>query len=102
MGLSKDSAQSLDLASRGAFVHLTASKVRSMLNRISGITPCTSIHDELLKEEKESSPKQEEEVLIAKSELLQSQDLVINPEPSIPQNHPKEEEIPPLESPNKI
>ena len=42
-----------------------------------------------------TSPKQEEEVLIAKSQPLQSQGLVINPKPSIPQNpnHPKEEEI---------
>ena len=38
MGLSKDSAQFLDQASRGAFLHLSASEVRSMLNRISGIT----------------------------------------------------------------
>ena len=81
---------------------MSVSEARSMLNRISGITPYTSIHDELLEEEKESSPNQEEEVLIAKSEPLQSQDSAINPEPSIPQNHPKEEEIPPLESPNKI
>ena len=70
MGLSKDSVQTLDLASRGAFLHLSASEARSMLNRISGITPCTSIHSELLEEEKESSPEKEEEVLIAKSELL--------------------------------
>ena len=83
MGLSKDSIKSLDAASRGAFLHLFASEARSMLNRISGITPCTSIHDELLKEEKESSPDQEE-VLIAESEPLQFQDSAINPEPPIP------------------
>ena len=64
MGLS---AQSLDQASRGAFLHLSASEARSMLNRISGKTPCTSIQDELPEEEKESSPEQEENVLIAKS-----------------------------------
>ena len=70
-----------------------------MLDRISGKTPCTSIHYELLEEEKESSSKQEEEVLIAKSQPLRSQDLAINPEPSIPQNpNPlKEEEIQPFE-----
>jgi hypothetical protein len=45
-------------------------------------TPYTSIHDELLEEK--SSPKQVEEVLIAKSQSLQSQDLAINPESSIP------------------
>jgi hypothetical protein len=55
-----------------------------MLNKISEKTPCTSIYYELPEEEKESSPEQEEEVLIAKLEPLQSQDLAINPEPSIP------------------
>jgi hypothetical protein len=83
MGLSKDSRESLDLASRGAFLHFSASEARSMLNKISEKTPCTSIHYELPEEEKESSPEQEEEVLIAKLESLQSQDLAINPEPSI-------------------
>ena len=69
MGLSKDSMQSLDQASRGAFLHLSAREARSMLDRISGKTPYTSIHNELLEEEKESSPDQEE-VLIAKSQPL--------------------------------
>ena len=87
MGLS---AQSLDQASRGAFLNLSASEARSMLNRISGKTPCTSIQDELPEEEKESSPKQEDKVLIAKSQPLQSQDLTVNPEPSIPQNPTRE------------
>ena len=42
--------------------------------------------------------------MIAKSQPLQSQDLVINPEPPIPQNlnFPKEEEIRPLEFPFEI
>ena len=95
MGLSKDSAQSLDQASRGAFLHLSASEARCMLDRISGRTPCTSIPNKLPEEEKKSSPEQEEKVLIAKSQPLQSQDLAINPKPSIPQNlnPPKEEEI---------
>ena len=70
-----------------------------MLDRISGKTPCTSIHNELPEEEKKSSPNQEEEVLIAKSQPLQSQDLPVNPELSIPQNPPREEGIPPLEIP---
>ena len=68
-----------------------------MLDRISGKTPCTSIYNELPKVEKESSSDQEKEVLIAKSQPLQSQDLAVNPEPSVPQNPPKEEGIPPLE-----
>ena len=58
--------QSVDQASRGAFLHLSISEARSMLDRISGKTSCTSIHNKLPEEEKESSPEQEEEVLIAK------------------------------------
>ena len=57
MGLSKVSMESLDVASRGAFLHLSTSEVRAMLNRISGKTPFTSIHDELPEEEKKSSPE---------------------------------------------
>ena len=102
MGLSKDSMQSLDQAFRGAFLHLSTGEARAMLDRISGKTPCTSIHNELPEEEKKSSPNQEEEVLIAKSQPLQSQDLAINSKSSIPQNPPKGEEILPLESPDKI
>jgi hypothetical protein len=84
MGLSKDSREPLNVASRGAFLHLSTSEARAILNKISEITPCTSIHNELSEEETESSPKQEEKVLIAKSQPLQSQDLSINPKPSIP------------------
>jgi hypothetical protein len=63
MGLSKDSKQSLNADSRGAFLHLSTSEARAMLDRISEKTPSTSIHNELLEEEKESSPDQEEEIL---------------------------------------
>jgi hypothetical protein len=99
MGLSKDSIESHDAASREAFLHLSTSEARAMLDRISGKTPYTSIHNELPEEEKESTLEQQEEVLIAKSQPLQSQGLGINPEPSIPQNPnpPKEEEIQPFE-----
>jgi hypothetical protein len=96
MGLSKDSMQTLDDASRGAFLHLLASEARSMLDKISGKTSCTSNHNKLLKKEKESSPEQEEKVLIAKSQPLQSQDLAVNLKPSIHQNPPREEEIQPF------
>ena len=74
MGLSKDSMESLNAASRGAFLHLSASEARSILDRISGKIPYTSIHNEFPEKEKKSSPDQEEEVLIAKSQPLQSQD----------------------------
>ena len=50
---------------------MPASEARSMLDRISGKTPYTSIHNELPEKDKESSPKQED-VLIAKSQPLQS------------------------------
>ena len=65
------------MASRGAFLHLSASKARTILDKIIGCIPYTSIHDELPEEDKESSPEQEEEVLIAKSQPLQSQDLAV-------------------------
>ena len=102
MGLSKDSSESLDAATRGAFLHLSTSEARSMLDKISAKTLCTSIHNKLPDKEKESSSDQEEEVLIAESEPLQSQDLAINPEPSIPQNPPSEEEIQPSKFPFEI
>ena len=84
MGLSKDSAQTLDATSRGDFLHLSTSEARAMLDRISGKTPCTSIHNKLPEKEKKSSPDQEEKVLIAKSQPFQFQDLAINLKPSTP------------------
>jgi hypothetical protein len=36
MGLSKDSMEFLDIASRGAFLHLSTSEAMAMLDRISG------------------------------------------------------------------
>jgi hypothetical protein len=98
-----------------------------ILQKILENTPYTGIYDEFPKEEKENesspkpkeeeyateskffsnpsnnlvaTPRQEKEVLIAKSQPLQSQDLAIDPKPSIPQNPPRKEEIPPLESSN--
>ena len=56
MGLSKDFRESLNATSRGAFHNLSASEARAMLDRISGKTPCTSIHNKLFEEEKKSSP----------------------------------------------
>jgi hypothetical protein len=98
LGLNKDDAQDLNAASGGSFLSLSVSEVRLVLDKILERTTCTSIHDELLEEEKESSPEQEDEVLIAKSQPFQSQDLAISPESSISQNPLREEEIPPLES----
>jgi hypothetical protein len=72
VGLSKDSRESLDLSSGGAFLHLPISEARAMIEKISQATYWTSFHDELFEEEEESSPELEEEVLIVKSQPLQS------------------------------
>jgi hypothetical protein len=72
MGLSKDSMKHLNVAYGGAFLYLSVSEARAVLNRISKITPFTSIYNELSEEETESSPEQEEKVLIAKPQSLQS------------------------------
>jgi hypothetical protein len=56
MGLSKDSMEFLDESSRPAFLHLSTSDARAILDRISEKTPCTSIHNELFEKEKKSSP----------------------------------------------
>jgi hypothetical protein len=99
LGLSKDDAQDLSAASRGAFLSLPISKARLVHDKIIRRAPCTSVHDALREEEKGSSPEQEQEALIAKSQAFYSQDLAINPEPLIPQNPLREEENPPLENP---
>jgi hypothetical protein len=78
---------------------LSVSEARLVLDKILGHTTCTSICDELLDEEKESSLEQEEEVLIAKARPFQSQDLAISPKSSISQNPPREEKISPLKNP---
>jgi hypothetical protein len=72
VGLSKDSRESLDLSSGGAFLHLPISEARAMIEKISQATYWTSFHDELFEEEEESSPELEDEVLIVKSQPLQS------------------------------
>ena len=58
MGLNKDSMNFLDMASRGAFLHLSTSKARTILDKTIGHIPYTSIHDKLPEKEKESSPDQ--------------------------------------------
>jgi len=47
----------------GVFLSLSINEVGFVLI-ISGPTPCTSLHDEILEIKKESSPKLEEEVFI--------------------------------------
>jgi hypothetical protein len=70
LGLSKDNTQDLNVAFGGAFLSLSISEARLVLDKIIGRTTFTSIHDELPEEEKESSPGQEEKVLTAKSRPL--------------------------------
>jgi hypothetical protein len=59
MCLSKDSMKSLDAAFRGAFLHLSASKARTILDKIIQKISYTSIHDKLPEKENKSSPDQE-------------------------------------------
>jgi hypothetical protein len=63
LSLIKDDVQDLNAASGGSFLSLSISEVRLILDKILGRTTCTSIHDELLEEEKESSPKQESQIM---------------------------------------
>jgi len=79
-GLSRENKQTLHAASRGSFHHLSASEVWNLIDLMSGKSPSTYIPEK----EKESVPRQEEEVSIAKLQPLQSQTLAIDPKPSIP------------------
>ena len=72
--------------------HLPNSEARDLIDSLSGKFPSIYIPQK----EKESVPRQEEEVSIARSQPLQSQTLAINPKPSIPHNSPREEGIPTL------
>jgi hypothetical protein len=116
-GLSKEAAFHLDLSSGGSFTHMSFSEREAILQKILENTPYMGIYDEFPEEEKENesspepkeeeyatesnfflnpsnnliaTPRQEKEVLIAKSQQLQSQDLAIDPKLSIPQNPPRE------------
>jgi hypothetical protein len=83
-GLSKDSRESLDISSRGSFLHLLVSEARVTIEKIiSGAASWTKIHFKPLRK-KEFSPKQKGEALIAKSQPLKSQDSAVNLKPSKP------------------
>jgi len=86
-GLCRENKQTLNTASRGSFYHLPASEGRDLIDSLSGKFP--SIY--ILEKEKEPVPRQE--VLIARSQPLQSQTLAIDPKPSIPQNSLRDEGI---------
>jgi hypothetical protein len=85
LGLSKADAQNLDYASRGSFLRLPIIKARAIIDRFCEHTHCLNIFPE-----DELPSKQKEEVLIAKSQSVQSQDSAIHPESPMPQNPPCE------------
>ena len=66
LGLSEESTQFLDIASGGAFLHLSDSEGRAILDTILENSPYTDVHDDSPKEKDILTPKQEE-VSIAKS-----------------------------------
>ena len=66
LGLSEESTQFLDIASGGAFLHLSDSEGRVILDTILENSPYTDVHDASPKEKDILTPKQEE-VSIAKS-----------------------------------
>jgi len=80
------------VASGGSFHHVSASEAWNLIDLMSRKSPSIYIHEK----EKESVPRQVEEVSIARSQPLQSQTLAIDPNPSIPQNSLRVEGIPTL------
>ena len=96
-GLSEKSTHFLDIASGGAFLHLSISEGRAILEN----SPYTDVHDDSPKEKGIPTPKQEE-VLTAKSLPIPSKALVVDIIPRPFLGTPKEEEIHPLELPFKF
>jgi hypothetical protein len=98
LGLSEESTQFLDITLGGAFIHLSDSEGRAILDTILENTPYIDFHDDSPKEKDIPTPKQEE-VLTAKSLPILSKALATNPMPEPFLGTPKEEEIHPLEFP---
>ena len=101
LGLSEESTQFLDIASGGAFLHLSDSEGRAILDTILENSPYTDVHDDSPKEKDIPTPKQEE-VSIVKSLPIPSKALATDPIPEPFLGTPKEEEIHPLEFPLEI
>lgn len=89
---SENDKENLNASSGGSFLSLSPATADIILDRICGYST-----GPFPKELEESSSNQEEESMIANLKPFQSQDLDIHPEPSISQNPPREEEIPPSE-----
>ena len=98
LDLSEESTQFLDIASGGAFLHLSDSEGRAIIDTILETSPYTNVHDDSPKEKDIPTPKQEE-VSIAKSLPIPSKALAANPIPGPFLGTPKEEEIHPLDLP---
>jgi hypothetical protein len=59
VGLSRKTAQLLDMSSRGSFLHVSASEGREILTKILENTPYTSIRDDPPEDIVETAPKEE-------------------------------------------
>ena len=84
----------------GAFLHLSDSEGRAILDTILENSPYTDVHDDSPKEKDILTPKQE--VLIAKSLPIPSKALAADLIPRQFLGTPKEEEIHPLELPFEL
>ena len=60
LGLSEESTQLLDIISGGAFLHLSDSEGRAILDTILQNSPYTDVHDDSPKQKDIPTPKQEE------------------------------------------
>jgi hypothetical protein len=98
LGPSEEFTQFLDITSGGAFLHLSDSEGRVILDTILENSPYTDVHDDSPKEKDIPTPKQEE-VLTSKSLLIPYKALAADPIPRPFLGTPKEEEIHPLELP---
>jgi len=96
LGLSEKSAQFLDIASGGGFLHLPISEGRAILETILENSPYTDGHHDSLEEKDNLIPTQED-VSTVESFPIPSKSLAAYhiPEPFL--GTPREEEIHPLE-----
>jgi len=81
LGLSQNSAQFLDLASKGAFLHLFISEGKEVLAKILENTPYTNVYDEA----PEENQTLKDEPMIAGTSPLTSQAVEPEPKPPNPQ-----------------
>ena len=103
LGLSKETAHYLDIASGGSFFHLSPRGGKDVLNKIAEDTPYMGIHDEC--PEIDNIQPQELEALEAKTttlSLTQPSSSSLEPIPEPISEPLKEEEESPLEFPFEI